>query len=86
MNRRHFLKAALALPMGAWMSRYNLLAEPARNQIKITDIKNIVLKNQWKSLVKVETDAGIPDMVNPALRAKSSAAGCGMVTNLSWAN
>ena len=59
MNRRQFLKASLAIPAGAWMSHYNLLAEPARNQIKITDIKNIVLKNQWKSLVKVETDAGI---------------------------
>lgn len=59
MNRRQFLGAALAIPAGAWMSRYNLLAQPALNQIKITDIKNIVLKNQWKSLVKVETDAGI---------------------------
>jgi len=41
------------------MSHYNLLAESARNQIKITDIKGIVLKDQWKTLVKVETDAGI---------------------------
>ncbi len=59
MNRRQFLKTALALPAGAWMSRYNLLAQPALNQIKITAIKSIVLKNQWKTLVKVETDAGI---------------------------
>lgn len=59
MNRRQFLKAALAIPAGAWMTNYKLLAHPLRNQIKITDIKNIVLKNQWKSLVKVETDAGI---------------------------
>jgi galactonate dehydratase len=59
MNRRQFLKTSLAIPAGAWMSHYNLLAESARNQIKITDIKGIVLKDQWKTLVKVETDAGI---------------------------
>ena len=59
MNRRQFLKTALALPAGAWMTRYNLLAHPLRNEIRITDIKGIVLKNQWKTLVKVETDAGI---------------------------
>ncbi|MBC9866735.1 MAG: hypothetical protein F7O42_02455 [Opitutae bacterium] len=59
MNRRQFLKTALALPAGAWMTNYNLLAHPLRNEIKITDIKGIVLKNQWKTLVKVETDAGI---------------------------
>jgi L-alanine-DL-glutamate epimerase-like enolase superfamily enzyme len=59
MDRRQFLKAALALPAGAWMSHYNLLAHPIRNEIKITDIKSITLKNQWKTLVKVETDAGI---------------------------
>ena len=41
------------------MTNYNLLAHPLRNEIKITDIKGIVLKNQWKTLVKVETDAGI---------------------------
>ncbi len=41
------------------MTRYNLMAHPLRNEIKITDIKGIVLKNQWKTLVKVETDAGI---------------------------
>ena len=35
------------------------MAHPLRNEIKITDIKGIVLKNQWKTLVKVETDAGI---------------------------
>ena len=53
------MKTALALPAGAWMTNYNLLAHPLRNEIKITDIKGIVLKNQWKTLVKVETDAGI---------------------------
>ncbi|MDA1068883.1 MAG: hypothetical protein O3C43_20550 [Verrucomicrobia bacterium] len=42
MNRRQFLKASLFLPMGAWMSHYNLLAQPALNQIKITAIKSIV--------------------------------------------
>ena len=41
------------------MTRYNLMAHPLRNEIRITDIKGIVLKNQWKTLVKVETDAGI---------------------------
>tara|TARA_Y100000588_G_scaffold61869_2_gene61133 strand:- start:9572 stop:10816 length:1245 start_codon:yes stop_codon:yes gene_type:complete len=59
MNRRQFLRTALALPAGAWMANYNLMAHPMMNQIKITDIKGMVLKNQWKTLVRVETDAGI---------------------------
>jgi L-alanine-DL-glutamate epimerase-like enolase superfamily enzyme len=59
IDRRSFLKLALALPASASLAPFRALAEPARNQVKITDIKALLLRNQWKTLVKVETDAGI---------------------------
>jgi L-alanine-DL-glutamate epimerase-like enolase superfamily enzyme len=60
MTRRTFLKAALALPAGAWLARYRALAEPMKRKVKITGIKAMMLRhNGGDCLIKIETDAGL---------------------------
>ncbi|MGE5568483.1 MAG: mandelate racemase/muconate lactonizing enzyme family protein [Rhodospirillales bacterium] len=58
MTRRDFFRTALALPASASLAHYEALAAPARNQIKITDIKAMQVRDPG-TLIKVETDAGI---------------------------
>ena len=59
-TRRDLLKAALALPAGSWLARYEALAAPLKNEVKITDIKAMQLRhNGGDCLVKIETDAGL---------------------------
>ena len=57
-TRRSFLQAALGMPAGAWLAHYEALAAPARDQIKITAIKAMQVKDPG-TLIKIETDAGI---------------------------
>ncbi len=59
-SRRHLLKAALALPAGAWMTRYQALAAPYTKMVKITAIKAMQtdLINDG-CLIRIETDAGL---------------------------
>ncbi len=58
LTRRDFLKTGLALPVGAWLSRYEALAAPAAGQFKITAIKAMQVRDPG-TLIKVETDAGL---------------------------
>jgi L-alanine-DL-glutamate epimerase-like enolase superfamily enzyme len=58
MTRRDFLRTALALPAGAALSHYEALAAPAQDQIKITGIKAMQVRDPG-TLIKIETDAGI---------------------------
>ncbi|HPQ13673.1 MAG TPA: mandelate racemase/muconate lactonizing enzyme family protein [Bryobacteraceae bacterium] len=58
MTRRDFFRTALALPASASLAHYEALAAPALNQIKITDIKAVQVRDPG-TLIKVETDAGI---------------------------
>jgi L-alanine-DL-glutamate epimerase-like enolase superfamily enzyme len=58
MTRRDLLKAALAVPIGAWLARYEALAAAAAGQIKITAIKAMQVRDPG-TLIKIETDAGI---------------------------
>jgi L-alanine-DL-glutamate epimerase-like enolase superfamily enzyme len=58
MTRRNFFQAAMALPIGASLSRYEALAAPAQDQIKITDIKVMQVKDPG-TMIKIETDAGV---------------------------
>ncbi len=58
MKRRDFLRTALALPAGASLTHYEALAAPAQDQIKITDIKVMQVRDPG-TLIKIETDAGI---------------------------
>ena len=58
MTRRNFFQAAMALPIGASLSRYEAFAAPSQGQIKITDIKVMQVKDPG-TLIKIETDAGV---------------------------
>lgn len=75
MHRRRFFQLALALPAGAWYSRYEALAAPARKQVKIVDIKAMNLGNRGTSLLKIITDSGLEgygeaSASGPMLRAR----------------
>ena len=54
LTRRDLFRAAAAMPF----AHYEALAAPARQQVKITAIKALQLK-QRGTLIRVETDAGI---------------------------
>jgi L-alanine-DL-glutamate epimerase-like enolase superfamily enzyme len=58
MNRREFLKTSAAI--GAGTLPLHRLAAQHRGQVKITDVKMMVVRGTWDwNLVKIETDAGI---------------------------
>jgi len=62
MHRRKFLKnMALAVPAASCMPYYDLLAAIDRQKVKITDVKCVRTKINFRvsPLVKIETDAGI---------------------------
>jgi galactonate dehydratase len=59
-TRRDFFKAALLLPAGLYLERFQALAAPLRGAVKITAIKALQLDFQFDGcLVRIETDAGI---------------------------
>ncbi len=59
-TRRQFLRAAVALPAGAWLANYHGLAAPYEGEVKITAIKAMQLDFQFDGcLIKIETDAGL---------------------------
>ncbi len=75
MTRRSLFRFALAAPLGAWYSRYEALAAPARKQVKIVDIKAMNLGGRGTSLLKVITDSGLvgygeASASGPMLRAR----------------
>ena len=57
-TRRDLLKLAVLLPTGAWLSRYQAMADPERGRIRITEIRAMKLTNS-NCLIRVDTDAGI---------------------------
>ncbi|MBK5291357.1 MAG: mandelate racemase/muconate lactonizing enzyme family protein [Acidobacteriia bacterium] len=60
MTRRTWMMRALALPAGAWMTRYNALAQAHRGKVKITAVKAMQIQNiAGNCLIKIETDAGL---------------------------
>ena len=59
-NRRDFLKAALLLPAGAYLAKFQALAAPHAGMVKITAIKTLGLDNVGDGcLIRIETDAGL---------------------------
>ena len=59
-TRRHFMKAALALPATAWFANFKAMAAPFTGMAKITAIKVLQLDNVNDGcLIKIETDAGL---------------------------
>src|SRR5277367_296040 len=60
MQRRDFLRLALALPAGAFLDNYNALAAPHQGKVKITAIKAMALQNiAGNCLIRIDTDAGL---------------------------
>ena len=57
--RRNFLKSVVAVPASAALPAYTALASPPRKQVKITDVKAMVVNGNtpW-NMVKIETDSG----------------------------
>ena len=59
-NRRDFLKAALLLPAGVHLAKFQALAAPHAGKVKITAIKTLQLDNVGDGcLIRLETDAGL---------------------------
>jgi galactonate dehydratase len=59
-TRRDFFKAALLLPAGMYLEKFQALAAPLRGALKIAAIKALQLDFQFDGcLVKIETDAGL---------------------------
>ncbi len=59
-SRRDFLKAALVLPAGIYLQKFQALAAPHARQVKITAIKTLGLDNVNDGcLLRIETDAGL---------------------------
>lgn len=60
ITRRTWLKRILALPAGAWLARYQAIAQPNRGRVKITAIKAMQIRNiAGNTLIKIETDSGL---------------------------
>jgi galactonate dehydratase len=74
-SRRDFFKAALLLPAGAYLAKFQALAAPLRGAAKITAIKALQLDFQGDGcLVRIETDAGITGYGETGLDAKTTRA------------
>jgi galactonate dehydratase len=58
MTRRDLFRAALAMPAASSLAHYEALAAPARQQVKITAVKALQLR-QRSTLIRVDTDAGL---------------------------
>jgi galactonate dehydratase len=58
LTRRELFRAALAMPAASSLAHFEALAAPARQQVKITAVKALQLR-QRSTLIRVDTDAGI---------------------------
>src|SRR6476659_260307 len=60
INRRGFLTTAVAASPCIFAEPYQMLADPLRRKVKITDIKVMIVRGTWDwNLIKVETDSGL---------------------------
>lgn len=59
-SRRDLLRLAVALPLGFYLPRYQLLAAEHRNKVKITRISAMEIQGDRSySLIRIDTDAGL---------------------------
>src|SRR5438270_1164674 len=61
-DRRRFLKSLALGAAGAatFAHPYDLLAEPLKKKIRITDVKVMIIRGTWDwNLIKIETDSGL---------------------------
>jgi L-alanine-DL-glutamate epimerase-like enolase superfamily enzyme len=74
-SRRNFFKAALLLPAGAYLAKFQAMAAPRAQMVKITAIKTLGLDNVNDGcLVRVETDAGLVGYGEAGVTAKMARA------------
>jgi galactonate dehydratase len=74
-TRRDFFKAALLLPAGAYLAKFQALAAPLHGAVKITTIKAVQLDFEGDGcLVRIETDAGITGYGETGVDAKTARA------------
>ena len=74
-TRRDFFKAALLLPAGAYLAKFQALAAPLHGAVKITAVKALPLDFEGDgSLVRIETDAGITGYGETGVDAKTARA------------
>src|SRR5581483_201581 len=60
LTRRELMRLAVTLPIGALFLRYRALAAPYRNQVKITGIKAMGMKDAaGNCLIRIDTDSGL---------------------------
>src|SRR6188472_332740 len=60
LTRRNMLRLAIALPTGTLFHRFNALAAPNLNRVKITDIRAMAIKNiAGNCLIRIDTDSGL---------------------------
>lgn len=57
-NRRDLLRLAVALPAATVFGRYQALAAPYKNKLKITAVKAMQINNA-NCLIRIDTDAGL---------------------------
>ncbi|MGE5645287.1 MAG: mandelate racemase/muconate lactonizing enzyme family protein [Acidobacteriota bacterium] len=59
-TRRELMRLAVALPAGAFLSRYRALAAPMANKVKITRVRAMQINNiAGNCLIRIDTDAGL---------------------------
>jgi len=59
-TRRDLFRLAVALPAAGWLARYQAMAAPLRNKVKITRIQAMAIRNiAGNCLIKIDTDAGL---------------------------
>jgi L-alanine-DL-glutamate epimerase-like enolase superfamily enzyme len=74
-TRRDFFKAALLLPAGAYMARFQALAAPYTQRVKIKAIKTMQLDIPDDGCpIKIETDAGLVGYGEAGVTAKMARA------------
>src|ERR1700689_1645579 len=59
LSRRDLFRLAVALPAAGLFSRYQALAAPYVNRVKITNVRAMAIKNINGSLIRIDTDAGL---------------------------
>ena len=91
ISRRNFIKnAAIGMPLGTTLASFEILAAPAREQIKITAIK--AMETRVGTIIRIETDAGIVgygptsfsgtfvrDVINQYMSESGSSAGLSLI-------
>src|SRR3954471_15454697 len=60
LNRRDFVRLAVALPSAGLFARYRALAAPNVARVKITDVRAMAIQNiAGNCLIRIDTDSGL---------------------------